>query len=141
MTVIDELTAEILERSKGDISTLRKLVARLDAELSAAPLHRCVRLWGVSTAQVGVMFDVTRQAAAKWMVDGPPAARAGQVALLDEATELLDRWIKRERIPAVVRRPADTLGGRTLLDLALDGEFESVRDELVETFDISRIAP
>lgn len=141
MSVVDELTAEILERANGDPATLRELVDRLDAELGAAPLQRCARLWGVSTAQLGSMFDVSRQAAAKWMSDGPPAARADQVALLGEATDLLDRWIKRERIPAVVRRPADTLDGRSLLDLALDGEFRAVRDELVETFDLRRIGP
>lgn len=141
MSMVDDLTAQILERSHGDRDALRQIVDRLDAELATAPLNRCARLWNVSTAQIGVMFGVSRQAAAKWMVDGPPAARSDQVALLDQATDLLDRWVKRERIPAVVRRPVDVLDGRSRLDLALAGEFEALRDELVDTFDVTRIAP
>ncbi len=139
--MVDDLTAQILERSNGDRAALRQIVDRLDAELAAAPLNRCARLWDVSTAQIGMMFGVSRQAAAKWMIDGPPAARSGQVALLDQSTDLLDRWVKRERIPAVVRRPVDVLDGRSRLDLALAGEFEALRDELVDTFDVARIAP
>jgi hypothetical protein len=49
--------------------------------------------------------------------------------------------VKRERIPAVVRRPVDALGGRTRLDVALAGEFELLRDEVADTFELTRIAP
>ena len=141
MSLVDDLTAEVLQRSKGDQAALRELVDRLDAELAAAPLQRCARLWDVSATQIGEMFGVSRQAAAKWMTDGPPAARRDQVAQLDRATGILDRWIKRERIPAVVRRPVDAFDGRSRLDVALAGEFEALCDELADTFDIARIAP
>ncbi|TFH18250.1 MAG: hypothetical protein E4H05_05730 [Acidimicrobiales bacterium] len=63
------------------------------------------------------------------------------MASLGQATDLLDQWVKRERIPAVVRRPVEVLGGRTRLDVALTGEFEALRDELYDTFDLTRIAP
>jgi hypothetical protein len=61
--------------------------------------------------------------------------------MLGQATDLLDRWIKRERIAAVVRRPVESFNGGSRLDMALAGEFEALRDELVDTFDVSRIAP
>ena len=100
-----------------------------------------MRRWDISATQLGVMFGVSRQAMSKWLSDGPPSIRRDQVALLDQSTDLLDRWIKRDRIPAVVRRNVDSLDGRTRLDVALAGEFETLRDELVETFDASRVAP
>jgi len=71
---------------------------------------------------------------ANWRSNGPPAIRCDQVALLDQSTDLLDRWIKRDRIPAVVRRDVDTLDGRTRLGVTLAGEFGMLRDELEETF-------
>jgi hypothetical protein len=141
MSLVDDVTAEVIERSNGDRVALRQIVDRLDIELAASPLQRCARLWDVSATQIGEMFGVSRQAAAKWMSDGPPAARSDQIALLDQATDILDRWIKRERVPAVVRRPVESLAGRSRLDVALAGAFEVLRDELADTFDVTRIAP
>jgi hypothetical protein len=135
------LAAEVLLRAGGSSDVLRRLVDRLDHELNASPLQRTVRLWDISATQLGRMFGISRQAASKWLTEGPPAGRRDQVAVLGQATDLLDQWVKRERIPAVVRRPVDRLGGRTRLEVALDGEFELLRDELADTFDLTRIAP
>lgn len=141
MSAIEDLTADVLSRTGGDVDLLRKLVDQLDQELATRPLDRVVRLWDISASQLGQMFGVSRQAATTWLRDGAPAARADQVALLDQANNLLEQWIKRERIPAVVRRPVDQLGGRSRLDVALTGEFELLRDELLNTFDVARIGP
>lgn len=141
MPAVDDLTADVLSRTGGNIDLLRRVIVQLDHELASRPLDRVVRLWDISATQLGQMFGVSRQAAATWLHDGPPAARADQVALLDQATNLLERWVKRERIPAVMRRPVDQLDGRTRLDVALAGDFEALRDELLDTFDVTRIAP
>ena len=141
MSIVEDLAADVLTRTGGDADVLRKLLDRLDRELSAGPLERTVRLWDVSIAQLGRMFGVSRQAAAKWLVDGPPAVRRDQISLLGQSTDLLDEWVKRDRIPAVVRRPVDQLGGRSRLDVALNGEFELLRDELRDAFDLTRVAP
>lgn len=141
MALIDSLTEEVLLRSGGRSDVLRQVIDRLDHQLNASPLQRTVRLWDISATQLGQMFGISRQAASKWLSEGAPAARRDQVALLGQATDLLDQWVKRERIPAVVRRPVDALDGRTRLDVALAGEFERLRDDVAETFDLTRIAP
>lgn len=137
----DSLTEEVVLRTGGDTALLRQIVDRLDHQLNASPLQRTVRLWDISASQLGEMFGISRQAASKWLSDGAPAGRRDQVALLGQATDLLDQWVKRERIPAVVRRPVEQLGGRTRLEVALAGEFELLRDELADTFDLTRVAP
>ena len=141
MSAVEELAADVLSRTGGNVDLLRKVIDQLDQELASRPLDRITRLWDVSASQIGKMFGVSRQAATTWLHEGPPAARADQIALLDQSTNLLAQWIKRERIPAVVRRPIDQLGGRSRLEVALAGEFELLRDELNDTFDVSRIAP
>jgi hypothetical protein len=137
----ETLATEVLLRAGGSADVLRRLVDRLDHELNASPLQRTVRLWDLSATQLGQMFGISRQAASKWLAEGAPASRRDQVALLGQATDLLDQWVKRERIPAVVRRPVGVLDGRSRLDVALAGEFELLRDELADTFDLTRIAP
>ncbi len=141
MSIVDAVAEDVVVRTGGDADMLRRIVDRLDHQLNASPLQRTVRLWDISATQLAEMFAISRQAASKWLADGAPASRRDQVALLGQATDLLDQWVKRERIPAVVRRPVEVLGGRTRLEVALAGEFELLRDELYDTFDLTRIAP
>jgi len=141
MSIVESVTNEVVLRTGGDAALLRRIVDRLDHQLNAGPLQRTVRLWDISATRLGEMFGISRQAASKWLSDGAPAGRRDQVALLGQATDLLDQWVKRERIPAVVRRPVEQLGGRSRLDVALAGEFGLLRDELADTFDLTRIAP
>ena len=44
-------------------------------------------------------------AVSKWLEQGGPAERVETVADLAAATDLLVRYLQRDRIPAVVRRP------------------------------------
>jgi hypothetical protein len=141
MSIVESTAQEVLLRAGGNADLLRRIVDRLDHELNASPLQRTVRLWDISATQLGQMFGISRQAASKWLLDGAPASRRDQVAVLGRATDLLDQWVKRERIPAVVRRPVEVLGGRTRLEVALAGEFDVLLAELRDTFDLTRIAP
>ena len=53
----------------------------------------------------------------------------GQLAApeLVEAAELLNAYIRPDRISAIVRRPASSLGGRCLLGFVADGDPHSAR--------------
>jgi hypothetical protein len=54
---------------------------------------------------------------------------------------MLDQHLKRERIPAVVRRKAAHLAGKSLLDLALAREYDRVRSVVETMFDLRRVEP
>jgi hypothetical protein len=55
---------------------------------------------------------------------------------LATATDLLDRYLRRDRIPAVVRRPAEALGGRSLLEMAEAGQSAAVVTAVRQMFDL-----
>lgn len=133
--------AEQLATEAPDEAWLRAVVEDLDRRVATGPLERLMDLWGLSAAEAGRMFGVSRQAFWKWRSSGVPPARADAVAALATATELLDRYVKRERIAAVVRRPAMALGNRSLYDLACEGEHEAVRDAAARMFDLTRVQP
>jgi hypothetical protein len=122
-------------------AVLRAVVDHLDRELVTGPLERTGRLWDLSRDELGRVLGIDAEELARWVSDGPPSDRRTAVVLLGQVTDLLDRWIKRERIPAVVRRPVETLGGRSRLEVALAGQLEVLHDELSRTFDVHRIAP
>lgn len=127
--------------AKGDQRWTRSLVDELDRAIRTEPLARFVELWDLSNAGAARVFGVSRQAFSKWLVNGPPAARAEAVTDLAAATDLLDRYVKRERIPAVVRRSAPLLDGASLLDLAASGDTRAVADSVIAMFDLRRIQP
>ena len=133
--------AERLVADAPDEEWIRALVDDLDRMVRTEPLERFMSLWGLSAAEAARAFGVSRQAFSKWLRSGIPGARTEAVANVSEATDLLDRYVKRERIPAVVRRPADTLGGKSFYDLVCDGRHEELRNAVARTFDLRRVQP
>jgi hypothetical protein len=135
-----DLARQIIDQAPSR-EWLRALTDDLDREIRRDPLERLLALWDLSASEAARIFSVSRQALSKWRRTGVPAGRVPALMELAEATDVLDRRVKRERIPAVVRRPAETLGGRSLLDLALEGRYTGVRDAVVATFDLRRVQP
>jgi hypothetical protein len=109
---INELTDELLRRKRG------------------RELERVASVWQLSRRELGELFGVSRQAVTKWLATGVPPDRAEQVADVQAITDLLERYLKRERIPAVVRRSAPKLDGASLLELLRTGR---ARDALLLT--------
>ncbi len=124
-----------------DRAWLREVVGQLDVNLRRSALERLIALWGISSAEAAGFFGVSRQAFAKWLRVGPPADRAPAVAALEDSTDLLARHLKRERIPAVVRRHSALTGERSLLEMAAAGEHEQVLDAVRTMFDLRRVQP
>ena len=120
-----EDAARLLAQS-ADEEWLVQLQRSLDRELAHIDLDRILAVWNLSQAETAVLFHVSRQAVGKWLSRGVPADRVEAVSDLAAATDLLSRHLKRDRIPAVVRRPSSELGGRSLLDLVAEGRTREV---------------
>lgn len=133
--------AEDLIRKAPDQNWLRELTDVLDRRVRTEPLDRFTRLWGLSGAEAARAFGVSRQAFAKWLENGIPADRTPAVADLAAATEVLDRRVKRENIPAVVRRTAESLDGRSLYDMACEGQHREILSAVRTMFDLRRVQP
>lgn len=130
-----------LVREAPDDRWLRALTDELDRVVRTEPLARLQALWDLSGEDLGSIFGVSRQAVSKWRRNGVPSERAEALADLAAATDLLDRKVKRERIPAVVRRSAERLGGHSLLELARDGRHREILDLVREMLDLRRVQP
>jgi hypothetical protein len=133
------LTDAVLAVGLDDPAWLDDLAAALDARRDVAPLQRVMTVWGLTQADVGDLMGVSRQAVSKWLVAGVPTDRADAVADLAAATDVLVRYLKRDRIPAVVRRPAPALGGRSLLEIVADGDTRSALAACRSMFDVAAV--
>lgn len=125
----------------SDSAVAVALVQALERQLSAEPLRRLERVWQLSSSQAAGLFGVSRQAYAKWHAGGVPADRRADVADLDAATSELLARVAVDRIPAVVRRPAAMLDGRSLLEVAAADGAAAVRAAVEHAFDLRRVQP
>jgi hypothetical protein len=124
-----------------DRAWIRSVVSYLDQSLQKTPLDRLITLWGLSAAEAAGLFGVSRQAFAKWQQSAPPSDRSLAIATLADATDLLERHLKRERIPVVVRRRAELTGDKSLIELAQQGKYAKVLAAVRAMFDLRRIQP
>src|SRR5690606_14766453 len=103
----DEAAAELVAAHEGHAEWLDAFAAELERRRGTASLARIFNVWQLSGAEAARMFGVSRQAVSKWLEQGLPPERVEAVADLAGATDLLVRYLQRDRIAAVVRRPAD----------------------------------
>jgi hypothetical protein len=101
----------------ADEAWLSELQRSLDRQRADADFDRILAVWNLTQTDAAELFHVTRQAIGKWRARGVPARRIEAVADLSAATDLLVRYLKRDRIPMVVRRPSARLGGKSLVEL------------------------
>lgn len=138
---LDPAAAAVAVSGSGDDAWTLQFLEALEHRVRTRPLERLMATWGLSAAATGRLFGVSRQAVAKWRGSGVPDDRAVALADLVAATEMLERYVRFDRIPAVVRRPAALLGGRSLLDLAEEGRHAEVREGVAAMLDLRRVAP
>ena len=62
------------------------------------------------------------------------------VSLLDQRSPL-ERYVKRDRIPVVVRRTSPLTGNKSLIDLATAGKYDKVLAVVKQMFDLRRVQP
>lgn len=102
---------------------------------SAAMLARLVDLFGLNLTELGRLFGSSRQAATGWLRDGLPPARLPKAQAVLDLGELLTRQLKPGRLPAVVRRPAEAHGGKTMLEVIAEDGHEELLRQTRQTFD------
>lgn len=125
---------ELVAQHARDPEWLDAFAEAFERRRSGHELARILRVWSLTRSEAGRLFGVTRQAVAKWLRDGVPVDRVEQVADLAAATDLLVRHVKRDRIPAVVRRRARWLGNRSLVDLWARGDTARLLDGCRDMF-------
>ena len=102
------------EHENGRLDAFTERPDRLRGDVAFA---RTIEVWGLSRSEAAQLFGVSRQTVGKWLRQGAPSSRAGAMADLADASDLLVRRLERDRIPAVVRRPIPALGGESLVAL------------------------
>ncbi len=143
VTIIRKLDPEVAAEHvfmahKHEDAWLDAFTENLDRRRSREGFERTLKVWNISQTEAARVFGVSRQAVSKWLRQGIPPERATAISDLAAATDLLVLHLKRDRIPAVVRRPIQTLGGVTLMDLLAQGDTRTLLETCRDMFRFER---
>jgi hypothetical protein len=116
----------------------RMVVAALQGRGTMAA--QIVDAFGISTAELGRLFGVSRQAADQWLGGDVPADRRGKASTVLAIADLLSHRLKPGKLPGVARRPAGAYGGRTMLEMIAAGEHEELLESVRASFDFAKTA-
>ena len=134
-----EVAAEhVFTAHKHEGAWLDAFIENLDRRRAREALSRTLEVCNISQTEAARVFGVSRQAVSKWLRQGIPPERATAISDLAAATDLLVLHLKRDRIPAVVRRPIQTLGGVTLMDLLAQGDTRTLLETCRDMFRFER---
>jgi hypothetical protein len=80
-------------------------------------IQRVATLLALSSGELARLLDVSREGLRRWLGGASVASDRWQtIDELNDTVEQLGRYLKPDRLPAVIRRPAESLGGATPLD-------------------------
>lgn len=123
-----------------DEAGARALAQAIERHLATGSLDQVERVWDLSASQAASLFGISRQAYAKWRIAGIPAERRTDVGEIGAITAMLLAYVKVDRIPAVVRRTAESLDGASIID-AVRRDPRMARNALEQMLDLRRIQP
>jgi hypothetical protein len=116
----------------------RQVVAALAGRGSMAA--QIVDAFGLSKAELGRMFGVSRQAATGWLETDMPTDRKRKASVVLSIADLLSHRLKPGRLPGVARREAAAYGGLSMLDMIAADRHEELLDSVRTSFDFAKTA-
>jgi hypothetical protein len=115
---------------------VRSVRLYLDTLDEPGPLEGAMRAFDLDTTTTAQLFGVSRQAVARWLREGRvPAERQAKAAALASVADLLERKLKRGRLPGIARRSADAYGGLTMLEMVAADRHEELLRSVRESFE------
>ena len=113
--IVSGVSALRLRGGRFDAPRMNDVLSRIYARRGVRSLGRIRKAFALSQEEAASLFGVSRQAFRKWEKDGVPTARLADVDRMLQLVELMERRLRRDRLPALVRTPAKDFGDRTVL--------------------------
>ncbi len=135
---LDPRTAAEQVFAEHESAWLDAFTEHLDRRRFGQSFARTLSVWGLSQAEGARLLGVSRQAVGKWLEKGVPSERLELVADLAAATDLLVHYLKRDRIPAVVRRPIPARNDVSLIQMLAKGRSKELLEACRSMFDFAR---
>ena len=123
---------------ESETTWLETFSEQWNRRLPSISLARTLQVWNLNEDEAAEIFGVRSRTVKQWLDQGIPSEMEQRLSDIAAATDLLIHYLKRDRIPAVVRRPIDSLGGRSLMTLLSDRDTRGVLETCRNMFEFER---
>jgi len=126
--------AQVTRISELDARRFLSAVRR-SLNVEEPPLEGVQQVFDLNYTELGRLFGISRQGAKDWLKRGVPTDRQDKVAAVSAIADLLERKLKPDRIPGIVRRAANAYDGHTMLELIAADRHQELLDITRRSFD------
>ena len=134
----DDMARRIFLTYNREDVWLDRFMESLDRWRAVDSFSRTMRVWGIAEAELTRYWSADGRTIDRWLDQGVAPERREAVGDLAAATDILVRYLKRDRIPAVVRRPIRALDGDSLTNLLEKGDTRGVLSACRDMFRFER---
>ena len=114
---VDQLSAE-LSSSIPQAKLFKLLSEELATVMGAwAAIGEIRETLDLTMAELARIFGEKREVVEQWSEQGAPPGRRAEIDRVLEVSRYLSDMLRPERIPAAIRRPAERLNGKSMLDV------------------------
>jgi hypothetical protein len=92
------------------------------------------QIFDLNETEAADLFGVDRRTVAQWRANGVPVGRLAEVQRVRELAHIYAHKFQAQRVPAIVRTPADGLAGKTVLEVIATSGAEPIFDHLARLF-------
>ena len=128
------------EGRRNELNKWNDFIEFIDSIHTRESLPNTLAVWSLNQSEAARQFGVSRQTISKWLENGIPTKRLESVANLAAATDVLIHYLKRDRIPAVVRRPIPEQANKSLLDLLGEGKTKEILEICRNMFNFQAVS-
>jgi DNA-binding transcriptional regulator YiaG len=115
---------------KFDAKAMNDALSRVYSKRGVRSLGQLRKIFALSRTDVARLFNVSPEAVIKWERNGVSVRRLADVDRCLQLAELMQRRLRADRLPALVRTPAADFGDRTVLEVIAESGTEPVFDYL-----------
>lgn len=111
-----------------DAGAMNAALSRFYPNRGVRTLGRIRKAFALTRTDVARLFGVTPEAVIKWERNGVPARRLAEIDRCFQLAEMMQRRLRPDRLPALVRTPAPDFGDRTVLEVIAESGTQPVFD-------------
>jgi len=113
---------------KINAEAMNETFSRIYSKHGVRTLGRVRKAFALTRTDVARLFNVTPEAVVKWERNGVPVRRLAELDRCFQLAEMMQRRLRPDRLPTLVRTPAADFNNRTVLDVIAESGTQLVFD-------------
>ena len=113
---------------KINAEAMNKILARVYSKNGVRTLGHIRKVFALTRTDAARLFNVSPEAVTKWERNGVPVRRLAELDRCYQLAQMMQRRLRPDRLPALVRTPAPDFNNHNVLDVIAEKGTQPVFD-------------